>query len=408
MCGQAVTAKCSACGAELAAGAKFCHMCGAEVGTAKKASAKVNCSNIQGFYGVAGHTLVSQSDRALVFCDDGGNLCRLDKDWNCLRRGHEPHSSYKGVAQTGDRVLALVERADWVADTMQLFLNTYDDGLKLLSETPLMVAPCKGTMYMYNMNERYAFALDYTYVDLHTPLTDLTITRWDLETLEERRWFMKELAVSGEKATEMDGGFILDGAKIYIRCVYVDGAQEAKGATLVLDTDTQVVSLLRDTRQDPDYEPIFFDCDRGIMWTHPRESECKQRGWRRRQEVLVARKIAFNAPILDEIQPWIGACVENMETRAPCGEAYFDGSYLFCWNPTFRVACAPGGDFGDSWRSSQSNLWTNPGTPYLWNNMVVIDLDKYGRELRKAYPIDYDYTEYDDRSIDLTVIDVED
>ena len=399
-CGQAVSRAvfCSKCGTELDAGDKFCFVCGAAVKGAaaqseqpkrrgrppkseSKPARKAAYPDICGFY--SGNKTVCASERAIVFADYNA-IYRVDEDLNMRSNGK--FSGLCGVAQTEDGILAVKTRYDKASSVERLVVYTLSDDLQLLDERVMCDLPGyeETDSYSWKLTGDSLFLIRHVQVrdDMgHRRSADIRFTRFDLTSGEETVFEPGEICVDNGRLTRIDDAsprVLADGSKLYfegdIRFHDADEDDDDEGAVFCLDFDTGEFTLLWHGASNLGC-PRFFDFKNGVMWTTPREMECKRRGWEPYGVLpLVPRKIAPNAPILANLQVW---------KKGPDGRylAYFDGKKAY-FAPDYYHFYALDCD------GNQSEDWNNSGhgrteTAVVWQDKVIMDL--------KA---DYWYTAY--------------
>lgn len=390
-CGQAVVKAvfCSKCGTELEAGDKFCFSCGAAVkgvaapteqpkrrgrppkSEAAPAKKKASYPDICGFYG-QNNKVVSVSERAIVF-SESGYLYRVDKDLNMYKQRIHADS----VAQTADGVWAADMDYNQESGVYELLLWTLSDELQVLSKRVICELPgCEETdYYRCKLSGESLYLIHHVLVedDAGRQVSqDLRFTRFDLVSGEETILEPGEVCVDSGKLKKIDAWqprLLADGSKLYFEGdIHFPDAEEDdddEGAVFCLDFDSGEFSLLWHGNGNLGY-PRFFDFKKGIMWTNPREMECKRRGWEPYGDLpLVARKITPNAPILANCHVW---------EKLPYGRnfTYFDGEKAYFAPDYYHF-------YAVDQMGNQSEDWNQSGhgrteTAVVWQDKVIMDL----------------------------------
>jgi hypothetical protein len=371
-------AYCGECGAKLEESDAFCPECGAPVpgiktaptsdtpkrrGRRPKAAGSAESTAIMGF--VYKGVSVAADEEQVLFGSTGYGISLLDRELN-----YEKQGVYGG---------SVCLREDGAAALDYGTLRVLNKKLGIVSDIPLL-DDCEEKLASYVLTPRYAL---YCYI----PEDDrIAFLRYDLDSGERSERTLNAAAFGTRKLYDHLGRCRMYGSTVYLD-IYgeypdEDGDLRRNELTAAVDTDSWTVTVLWNDREDS-AKPMFYDFERGVMWTQPREGEMKRRGWQQgyNEELgtstvpLVARRIGSKQPILPTYPVWQGM---------PCNERYyyyFDGKRAY-YAPDYWhfYAIAQDGSNSQDWCDSSHGRTEET---VVWKDMVIADLRA-----------DYEYTVY--------------
>jgi hypothetical protein len=257
------------------------------------------------------------------------------------------------------------------------YLRKYQDDGTLVEEVrkEFCVESAEMGSYALLLNEKYAVYCGWKGT-IYDEVSNMVIYRYDISSRQWSRYDVPTPFWYGN--IDYISRILLDESKLYIsmglweKSIHIEDS--LRNMWVELDMEKWTWKVLWKSR-DFDYEPRFFDFERGIMWTTPTRREIPE--WADKflngytdligtEKPLVARKIESESPILPDESIWLAFPME----AGYC--SYFDGHLAYSLPSSDNLILY----HSDGYRESLLKEVDGRGMWVVWGNMIIHSDDK--------------------------------